>query len=308
MYEKSNGGKFDIGEHKEGATVLTDAATPADATAAATDADAASNDPNSYQQCSWAVAANSLLHVFADLLHISFIGPMKILCGHFRLVEPTKLHPFILDRFFYDSPEVWSVIQQLPSHAAPSAASSSSAVASDPATHWAYYRDDPRSEFPATFIGRLTETSPAITLVGPNLLAALLAIIDDELDEVGAPATKKAKKDPNQTTLTLTPAPAAQCNTSDMTLESIRAELDQFGSKRGYTLTAKGGKRPPPKRDSAWIKREKKVVCDLDNKVGLVVPYGHFKHTLILPRACFVCLVFPLTCISPFCVFCVCVC
>ena len=35
----------------------------------------------------------------------------------------------------------------------------------------------------------------------------------------------------------------------------------------------KGSKRHVVKRDPAWTKREKKVVCDLDNVVGLVVPY-----------------------------------
>lgn len=281
---KTEGGvRIDVGEYTPSATSDGDAAAT-DSLADSAIAAVISSDPS--LTCSWHAAGNSLLHAFEPLLPVVLIGPFKVLAGHFRRVPPQKVHPFLLDRFFYDSPEVWSVLQLTASPADAAAAVSSSATAAstsssssstDSLAHYAYYRDDPRNEFPAAFVGRLTATSPAITLVGPNLLSALMAIIDDQLEASGGSATtaKKKKVDPTQTTLF---ASADATPSTAVTLETMRADLDSFGQRYGLTLTAKGGKRPPPKRDSAWTKREKKVVCDLDNKAGLVVPFSQNTH------------------------------
>jgi hypothetical protein len=230
-------------------------------------------------------------------------GPFKVLAGHLRRIPPTQVHPFLLDRHFYDSPEIWTVAVYLPLSSASSAASHSSAksaVASSSkrGSYLVYYRDDPRpadgptknssaavasneiaaaKKFPFCFVGSMTPQLPIVTLVGPNLLTALLVAADERLDQADAPSSKKSKVAVNQKTLSAAD-PTAADESPDALTTAMRTQIDELGKQHGYTLTAAKGRRVPAKRDPMWTKRQKAVVCDLDNGVGLVVPFGHFPH------------------------------
>jgi hypothetical protein len=244
------------------ATDATAAATSGDGAAAAAAAPSVSEAVSGSSSCSWHACCAAIRSVFVSTAGVELAGSLRVLLGEFRHQSPQSVHPFLLDRGFYDSAEVWTFLAVVSGEGASNF------------RHYAYYRDDPRPAYPAAFVGVLNASEPTVTPVGPNALAALLHAVDTAQQEAGGgAATTTAKR---QKVASGAAAAALATSTGPWTLDQLRSELESYGKTHGLLKGGGSGKKaaPAPKRDPAWLKRDKKVVCDLDNGVGLVVPYG----------------------------------
>jgi hypothetical protein len=247
------------------------AATSSDGAAAAAAAPSVPEAVSGNDICSWHACCAAIRSVFVSTAGVELAGPLRVLLGEFRHQSPQSVHPFLLDRGFYDSAEVWTFLAVVSGEGAANF------------RHYAYYRDDPRPAYPAAFVGVLNASEPTVTPVGPNALAALLHAVDKAQQQAGGgTATTTAKR---QKVASGAAAAALAASTGPWTLDQLRSELESYGKTHGLLKGGAGsGKKaaPAPKRDPAWLKRDKKVVCDLDNGVGLVVPYGSFAPSSLL--------------------------
>jgi len=274
-YQNAEQKRTEDGEEKKEGTHGAEAQqnSDVDALCAAASTGTAETPSSSSSSCSWHSYCRSLLHVFRSAIGLDLAGTFRILCGEFRHANPAKLHTFLLDRFFYDSPEVQTVLK-----AAASSTSSASASSSSPSSHScrpadyhvAYYRDEPVLDSPS-FVGTLTSNSPVVTPIAPNLLAALWHLADEAAADSGSGGGGGKKQ---KSAAASSPATAIQPTLpgSPFNAVQLRSHLTSFASRLGLpSVSTKGGRQRWAGRE--WIRRQKRVVCELDNKVGLVVPY-----------------------------------
>jgi len=231
-------------------------ASNGDATAAAS-SDAAAAPASESGSCSWHACCDAIRSVFVPLAGVELAGPLRVLLGEFRSQPPQSVHPFLLDRGFYDSAEVWTFLAVV-----------SGADAAN-FRHYAYYRDDPRAEFPPSFVGVLTALEPVVTPVGPHALSALMHAVEKAQEAAGGGTASGGKKQKVASGAAVAAEAGADGTVKPWTLDQLHSELTAYGKANGLFKP----KKVAAKRDPAWLKREKKVVCDLDNGVGLVVPY-----------------------------------